>query len=79
MHARARKRQTRAHLLISLRLHVVGSYVRVRARIIMKIKILVDRFTESLSLKFYKDPLNTKIFAKPGIYMFQNIPILVHF
>ena len=56
VHARARKRQKRSQLLISLRLHVVGSYVRVRARIIMKINILVDRYTESLSLKFHECP-----------------------
>ena len=56
MHARARKRQKRSQLLISFRLRVVGSYVRVRARIIMKINTLVDRYTESLSLKFYEDP-----------------------
>ena len=57
MHARARKRQKRAQLWILLRLRVFASYVRVRARIIMKIKIVVDKYTESLSLKFYDDLL----------------------
>ena len=56
MHARVRKRQKHAHLFILLRMHVVGAYVRVRARIIMKINILVDTYADSLSLKFYGDP-----------------------
>ena len=56
MHARARKGHKRAQLWILLRLRVFASYVRVRARIIMKINIVVDKYTESLSLKFYKDP-----------------------
>ena len=37
-------------------MHVVGTYVRVRARIIMKINMLVDIYTDSLSFKFYGDP-----------------------
>ena len=49
MHARARKRQKRAQLFISVRMHVLGAYVRVHARIIMKINV------DSLSLKFDKD------------------------
>ena len=36
--------------------HVFASYVRVRARIIMNISVLIDRYTDSLSLKFYEDP-----------------------
>ena len=53
---RARKRQKRAQLLISIRMRICMSYMRVRARIIMKINILVDRYTDSLSFKFYEDP-----------------------
>ena len=56
MHERARKRQKRAQLFISVRMHVLGAYVRVHARIIVKIKMLVDMYTDSLSLKFYEDP-----------------------
>ena len=37
-------------------MHVVGAYVRVRARIIMKINMLVDMYTDKLSFKFYDDP-----------------------
>ena len=37
-------------------MHVLGAYVRVHARIIVKIKMLVDMYTDSLSLKFYEDP-----------------------
>ena len=56
MHARARKRQKRAQLFISVRMRVLGDYVRVRAQIIVKIKMLVDMYTDSLSFKFYEDP-----------------------
>ena len=56
MHARARKRQKRAQLFISVRMRVLGDYVCVRARIILKIKMLVDMYTDSLSFKFYEDP-----------------------
>ena len=56
MHARARKRQKRAQLFISVRMSVLGDYVRVRAQIIVKIKMLVDIYTDSLSLNFYEDP-----------------------
>ena len=56
MHARARKRQKCAQLFISVRMRVLGDYVRVRARIIVKIKMLVDMYTDSLSFKFYEDP-----------------------
>ena len=55
MHAHTRKRQKQAQLLISLRMHVFASYVRVRARIIMKFNILVDMYGDSLSFKFYED------------------------
>ena len=56
MHTLARKRQKRAQLFISVRMHVLGAYVRVHARIIVKIKMLVDMYSDSLSLKFYEDP-----------------------
>ena len=36
--------------------HVFAPYVRMRARIIMKISVLIDRYTDSLSFKFYEDP-----------------------
>ena len=55
MHARARKRRKRAQLFISVRMRVLGDYMRVRARIIVKNKMLVDMFTDSLSFKFYED------------------------
>ena len=58
MHARARKRQKHAHLFILLRMHIVGAYVRVHARIIMKMNMLVDIYTDSLSFKFYGDPFS---------------------
>jgi len=35
---------------------MLSSYVRVRAQIIVKIKMLVDMYTDSLSLKFHEDP-----------------------
>ena len=44
MHARARKRQKRAQLFISVRMRVLGDYV------------LVDMYTDSLSFKFYENP-----------------------
>ena len=56
MHARARKSRQRAVLMKSISVRVFASYVRVRARIIMKINTQVDRYTESYSLKFQKDP-----------------------
>ena len=37
-------------------MHAFGNHVRVRARIIMKISVLINRYTDSLSLKFYEDP-----------------------
>ena len=46
MHTRARKRQKRAQLFISVRMRILGAYARVRARIIVKIKMLVDMFYE---------------------------------
>ena len=36
-------------------MRVLGDYVRVRAQIV-KIKVLVDMYTDSLSFKFYEDP-----------------------
>ena len=54
MHARPRNKRKRASLLKSITVHVFASYVHVRARIMMKINILVDRYTDSL--KFYEDP-----------------------
>ena len=56
MHARAHKREKRAQLFIPLRMRIFSAYVRVHARIIMKIKMLVDMYTDSLSFKFYEDP-----------------------
>ena len=35
---------------------VLGGNVRMRAQIILKIKVLVDMYTDSLSFKFYEDP-----------------------
>ena len=49
--------QKRAQLLISKRVRVFVSYVRVCAQIIMKMNMLVDKYIESLSFKFYDDPL----------------------
>ena len=37
-------------------MHGVSPYVHMCARIIMKISILIDRYTDSLSFKFYEDP-----------------------
>ena len=37
-------------------MHVFGAYVRMRARITMKINMLVDMYTDSLSFKFYEEP-----------------------
>ena len=39
-----------------INVHACANYVRVRARIIMKINMAVDRHTDSLSFKFYEDP-----------------------
>ena len=52
MHAGARKRQKRAQLYISIRSHAFDSDVRVHAQTI--IYLLVDRYTDSLSFKFYQ-------------------------
>ena len=54
MHARARKRQKRAQLFISVRMRVLDAYVRLRARIIVKIKMLFDIYTDSLVSNFMK-------------------------
>ena len=56
MHARARNRRKRASLKKLITVHVFASFVRVRARIIMKFNILVDMYGDSLSFKFYEDP-----------------------
>ena len=56
MHARARKTQKCMQLFISIKMHVVGSSVRVHARIIMEINLLLHIYTDSLSFKFYEDP-----------------------
>ena len=48
--------QPNPNLFKSITVHVFASYVHMRARIMMKINILVDRYTDSLSLKFYEDP-----------------------
>ena len=56
MHTRAHKRQKRSSLMKLITVHVFASYVRVRARIIMRINTLVDMYTDSLSFKFYENP-----------------------
>ena len=56
MHAYAHKRQKCVQLLISFRMRVNDAYVPVRARIIMKIYMLVVMYTDRLSFKFYEDP-----------------------
>ena len=56
MHARARTRQKCESLFKSITVHIFASYVHVRAQIIMKINILVDMYTDSLTFKFYEDP-----------------------
>ena len=56
VHAGACKCQNCASLLKWITVHVSAPYVRVRARIIMKINMLVDWYTDSLSFKFYEDP-----------------------
>ena len=56
MHAYAHKRQKCVQLLISFRMRVNDAYVPVRARIIMKIYMLVVTHTDSLGFKFYEDP-----------------------
>ena len=38
------------------RMHGVSPYVRMCGRIIMKISMLIGRYTDSLSYKFYDDP-----------------------
>ena len=55
MHARAHKHQKRSSLKKLITVHVFSSYVRVRARIIMKVNTLVDMYNDSLSFKFYED------------------------
>ena len=55
MQAHARKRQTRAQLFISKRMHIFGSY-DVRAWITMNDKIMVNTYIDSLSFTFYDDP-----------------------
>ena len=70
MHARARKSRQCAVLMKSITVRVFASYVRVRARIIMKINTLVDRYTESLSLKFYEEPfIGCGEIAETKLYM----------
>ena len=54
-HARARKSKKCAQLFLSVRMRVLCDYVRVRVRIIVKIKMLVDMYTDSLRFKFYED------------------------
>ena len=74
MHARARKRQKRAVLIKSITVRVFASYMRVRAWIIMKINMLVDKYIESLSFKFYDDPLigcGEIAKTKPSMHTYQ--------
>ena len=70
MHARARKRQKRAQLFISVRMHVLGAYVRVRARIIVKMNVLINRYTDTLSLKCYYT--NNKVSTKHAMDHHDN-------
>ena len=56
MHAHARKKNKRAQLFILIRMHDFGTYMRLCAWIIMKINMLIDKYTDSLSFKFYEDP-----------------------
>ena len=37
-------------------MHIFGSCMRVRARIIMNVNMMVDTYIDSLSFKFYDDP-----------------------
>ena len=37
-------------------MNVFASYMHVRARIIIKINMMLDMYTDSLSFKFYEDP-----------------------
>ena len=37
-------------------MHVFDTYMRVRARIFMKINVLIYSYTDSLSFKFDKNP-----------------------
>ena len=49
-----------------------GYYVRVRARIILKIDMLVDMYTDNLSFKFHEDPfIGSREIAetKPSMYI----------
>ena len=48
------KSQKNEPLLKCITVHAFGSYVCVHARTIMKIYLLVDRYTNSLSFKCYK-------------------------
>ena len=56
MHSLESKKQKHTSLFKSITVHVFASYVHMHARIIMQINILVDRYTDSLSFKFYEDP-----------------------
>ena len=56
MHARASHSQKSTQLFISITVPVLGYDVRVRARIILKIDMLVDTYTDNLSFKFHEDP-----------------------
>ena len=53
----ARQWQKCAQLFISIRMDDFGTYVCVCAWIIMKINVLIYRYTKSLNFKFYEDPL----------------------
>ena len=37
-------------------MHILGTFVRMRLRIIIKINMLVDSYADSLSFKCYEDP-----------------------
>ena len=55
-------------------MHVLGTYVQVRARIIVKIKLVVDMYNDSLSFKLYEDPFigGWEIAeTKPSMHIYQ--------
>ena len=56
MHAQARNGRKCASLIKLISVHIVATYVRVRARIIIKINMLINMYNGSLSFKFYEDP-----------------------
>ena len=59
-------------------MHYFVSYVRVRARIIIKINMMVDMYADSLSSKFYEDPLKVrKIYECEGVTKTGKVPRII--